>query len=127
MKDNEAIKAVLEFPHSDAWYEKRMGTDWAIKKALAEILTYAEFEHTETALSRIKSFRKRYKKYLEEVSETRVLGYLALIEKLLTKPELVRTKSFREEVSAWISTQASEGQRDIFVKSSMEWLLEKIK
>ncbi|MGV3461557.1 MAG: hypothetical protein ACO1N9_14000 [Flavobacterium sp.] len=127
MKDKAAIKTMLEFPHTDAWYEKRMGMDWAIKKALVGILAYAEFEHTETALTRIKAFRKRYKKYLHEVSEVRVLDYLAVVEKFLNKPELAKIKLFRDEIHDWISKQGKGTQPDIFVKSSLDWLVQKIR
>ena len=79
--DREAFKFMNEFNHSDAWYEKKIGKDWAIKKCLVEILLHAEFENTETALSRLKSFKRRYKKYLAEVREQRVMDYAVLVER----------------------------------------------
>ncbi|WP_297333292.1 hypothetical protein [Flavobacterium sp.] len=121
--DREAIKYILRFTHSDSWYEKRMGMDWAIKKVLVEILLHAEFDKEELALSRIKSFKKRYKKYLMQVNEDRVLTYAQLLEQLLLKPESIHDKKYLERIEAF-STMAKKG--DIFVVSFVGWLTAKV-
>jgi hypothetical protein len=123
-EDRTAFRHLKHFTHSDAWYEKKMGMDWAIKKSLVEILAYATFDNIELALSRLKSFKRRYKKYLIEVREERVMDYALLVERYLLKPEIVKYESFTNS----ILTLKSEGlQEDIFVLSFIAWLLAKIK
>ncbi len=71
-----AAKEMIHFTHSDKWYEKKMGMDWIIKKSLVEILLHVQQENIELALSRIKGFKRNYKKYLLAVNEERVMEYL---------------------------------------------------
>lgn len=112
------------FAHTDSWYEKRMGMDWTIKKVLVEILLHANFDNTEQALYRIKSFKRRYKKYLIEVNEERVLTYLQFVEKYITKPELATTEIFQTQLEELL--QQSEAEHDVFTTSFVGWLMAKI-
>lgn len=121
-----AAKEMVKLGHSDSWYEKKMGMDWAIKKCLVEILLHTQQENTELALSRIKSFKRRYKKYLVTVSEERVLSYLALIERYVLKPEIATTPQFKNRVEQFIE-QAQDGPQDIFVMSFLAWLLARVR
>ena len=121
-----AAKEMVKFSHSDSWYEKKMGMDWAIKKNLVEILLHTQQEHIELALSRIKSFKRRYKKYLVSVNEERVLGYLALIERYALKPEIASTSKFQETVEQFMA-EARSGPKDIFVMSFLAWLLARVR
>lgn len=118
-----ASKLMVAFNHSDSWYEKKMGMEWAIKKNLVEILMHTQLEHTEFTLSRLKSFKRRYKKYLLSVGEERAMVYVNLIEKYVLKPEVITMPAFRNSIEALLSTQS--GQEDIFVISFLGWLLGK--
>ncbi|AWH84534.1 hypothetical protein HYN59_05115 [Flavobacterium album] len=120
--DKAAFKHLKLFAHSDAWYEKKMGMDWAIKKSLVEILAHAQFENTELALSRLKSFKRRYKKYLSDVKEERVMDYALIVERYLLKPEIAKHPDFTKGI---LSLKAEGAQEDIFVLSFMAWLLAK--
>lgn len=122
----DAAKQMVKFSHSDSWYEKKMGMDWAIKKCLVEILLHTQQENTELALSRIKSFKRRYKKYLMGVNEERVLSYLALIERYVLKPEIAATPQFKNTVEQFMET-ARSGPKDIFVMSFLAWLLARVR
>ncbi len=122
----DAAKQMVKLSHSDSWYEKKMGMDWAIKKCLVEILLHTQQEHTELALSRIKSFKRRYKKYLAGVNEERVLSYLALIERYVLKPEIAATPQFKNRVEQFMET-ARSGPKDIFVMSFLAWLLARVR
>ena len=121
----QAYVQLRELSRTDSWYEKTMGMDWAIKKNLVELLAHITMEHTELALSRIKSFRRRYKKYLEAVSETRVLMYLQLLERYATDLDVISDPAFRENVERLIAN-ADTGGADIFVISFLGWLLARI-
>jgi hypothetical protein len=121
----DAAKEMVKLSHSDSWYEKKMGMEWAIKKCLVEILLHTQQEHIELALSRIKSFKRRYKKYLISVNEERVVQYLALIERYVLKPEIVTTPKFKNTVERFIE-EARSGPKDIFVMSFVAWLLARV-
>lgn len=120
-----AHKYMRQFIHTDNWYETKMGMDWAIKKNLVEILLHAQLENTELTLSRIKSFKRRYKKYLTEVKEERVMDYTLLVEKFISKPEAAYTPAFQIALER-LRQQASSPQEDIFVISFIGWLLAKV-
>lgn len=120
--NRDAVKFIRDFAHTDAWYEKKMGMDWTIKKGLVEILLHIDLENTELALSRLKSFKKRYKKYLNEANESRVLNYINLIERYINKPEITKVPDYKEAVE---QLKDNEGQ-DIFVLSFVGWLMAKV-
>jgi len=121
-----AAKEMARLNHTDSWYEKKMGVDWTIKKCLVEILLHAQQENTELALSRIKSFKRRYKKYLLTVKEERVVHYLLFIEQYVLKPEIIQTPKFKEAIEAFIIT-AQNGPKDILILSFLSWLLAKVR
>jgi tetratricopeptide (TPR) repeat protein len=121
-----AVKEMAKLNHTDAWYEKKMGMDWTIKKCLVEILLQAQQENTELALSRIKSFKRRYKKYLLTVSEERVIRYLLFVEQYVMKPEIIQTQKFQKAVEDFIIT-AQNGPKDILIMSFLSWLLAKVR
>ena len=121
-EDRAVSKYMRQYVHSDSWYEKKLGMVYAIRKSLVEILMHIQFENTELALSRIKSFKRRYKKYLAEVNETRVMDYVLMVEKYVLKPEIVTTSAFKLGIEAMVQPNAQE---DIFVLSFLGWLLAK--
>ncbi|WP_431244276.1 hypothetical protein ACQ9BO_07915 [Flavobacterium sp. P21] len=98
--------------------------DWTIKKCLVEILLHAQQENTELALSRIKSFKRRYKKYLLTVNEERVVQYLLLVEQYAMKPEIIKTEKFQKTIEDFIIT-AQNGPKDILIMSFLSWLVAK--
>jgi len=124
--DRTALKLMVQFGHSDSWYEKNMGMDWSIKKKLVEVLLHAEFENTELALSLIKSFKRRYKKYLPEVKEDRVLAFVTLVEQYISKPEVVGSHKFLSSLQAF-TKELKKDHQDIFVISFIGWLEAKVK
>ncbi|WJS96563.1 hypothetical protein NYQ10_08895 [Flavobacterium johnsoniae] len=121
-----AVKEMAKLNHTDSWYEKKMGMDWTIKKSLVEILLHTQQENAEIALSRIKSFKRRYKKYLLTVDEERVIHYLLFIEQYVMKPEIIQTQKFQNTLEAFI-VSAENGPKDIFIMSFLSWLLAKVR
>lgn len=118
--DRESLKHLALLTRTDAWYEKNMGMLWTIRKNLMEILVQAQFANIELALSRLNSFRRRYKKYLLKTSEERVLFFLGLVEKLLQKPDLTFETAYRKTVLNLLSKMEND---DIFTLSFMAWLI----
>ena len=122
----DALKEMAKLNHTDSWYEKKMGMDWTIKKCLVEILLHAQQENTELALSRIKSFKRRYKKYLLTVNEGRVVQYLLFVEQYVMKPEIIQKQKFQKAIEDFIIT-AQKGPKDIVIMSFLSWLLARVR
>ncbi len=115
-----SLKQLTLLTHTDAWYEKHMGMLWTIRKNLMEILIQAQFGNIEPAMSRLSSFRRRYKKYLLKTSEERVLHFLKLVEKYLLQPNIVSNTAYKNAVLRLLD---KEGEQDIFTLSFIAWLV----
>lgn len=118
--DRESLKQLTLLTRTDAWYEKKMGMLWTIRKTLMEILVHAQFSNIDLAMSRLNSFRRRYKKYLLKTSEERVLLFLKLVEKYLLKPDVAFETTYRKTV---LSLLAEVKNNDIFTLSFIAWLV----
>jgi len=114
------LKQLTLLTRTDAWYEKKMGMLWTIRKNLMEILVYAQFSNIELATSRLTSFRRRYKKYLLKTSEERVLVFLRLVEKYLVNPDVVFEPAYRKSV---LNLAVGVENNDIFTLSFIAWLM----
>lgn len=113
-----ALKEISKLLHTDNWYEKKVGQLWTIRKNLMEILIHAQFENVDFALTRIKSFKRRYKTYLESVNETKVIDYILLVEKYIQQPTILKNKTFQEK----IENLQNSIDRDVFLISYIGWL-----
>lgn len=118
--DQKSLKQLTLLTRTDAWYEKKMGMLWTIRKNLMEILVHAQFSNIELAMSRLNSFRRRYKKYLVKTSEDRVLLFLRLVEKYLLKPDVTFETTYRKAVLDLLSRAENS---DIFTLSFIAWLI----
>ncbi|MNN51954.1 hypothetical protein D3C81_1666180 [compost metagenome] len=67
----------------------------------------------------MKSFRRRYKKYLETVQEGRVVNFLRLVEKYLQNPEIVKNTIFIADIEAMAGRAENQ---DLFVLGFIAWL-----
>jgi hypothetical protein len=118
--DRGSLKQLTLLTRTDAWYEKKMGMLWTIRKNLMEILVYAQFSNIDLAMSRLNSFRRRYKKYLLKTSEERVLSYLGLVEKYLLKPDVAFEPAYKKTV---LNLLGKVENNDIFTLSFIAWLM----
>ena len=118
--DRESLKQLTLLTRTDAWYEKKMGMLWTIRKNLMEILVQSQFSNIELAMSRLHSFRRRYKKYLLKTSEERVLSFLGLVEKYLVKPDVVFETAYKKTV---LNLPGRAENNDIFTLSFIAWLI----
>lgn len=116
----ESLKQLRPLNQTDAWYEKKMGMLWTIRKNLMEILVHAQFSDIDLAISRATSFKRRYQKYLIKTSEERVLSYLKLVEKHLSKPDVIYETGYRKAVLEQLENVKNN---DIFTLSFIAWLI----
>lgn len=121
----EAYSLFKTFNHSDAWYEKKMGWVWVIKKSIIEILILIELDKLDLVLLRLQSFKKRFSKKLNTQGESRTLTFVQLISLFYENPKMVTTPSFSKKVEHsfdWIGRE----KEDIFVMSFYAWLKAKM-
>jgi hypothetical protein len=118
--DKGSLKQLSLLTRTDAWYEKKMGMLWTIRKNLMEILIQAQFANIELAMSRSTSFRRRYKKYLLKTSEERVLLFLNMVEKHLLKPDVIFDAGYKKMV---LNMASQAENNDIFSLSFIAWLI----
>lgn len=121
--DNKALKFISQINHTDFWFEKKMGMLWTIRKNLMEILIHIQFENTELAISRLQSFKRRYKNYLFEVNEKRILDYVSMLETIIKKPEIIKDLKFKKEILDKIK---SDENKDPFILSFWGWIMSQI-
>lgn len=114
-------KELAKINHSDAYFEKKMGMLWTIRKNLMEIMLY--FEENELALSRLMSFKRRYKNYLLNVKEERVMDFISFIEEMLKKPEILQNLAFKNRVEIFLN---KEEPVDPFILCFYAWLKAKL-
>ncbi|WP_179319144.1 hypothetical protein [Winogradskyella helgolandensis] len=125
-EDFKKAKSIsAKFYHTDQWYTEKAGIDWVIKKNVAELLLYIELQEDDLFYSRLKSFRRRYTKYLKQIGQIRILTFIKFAEHYYTKPESISTLEFRNklELSFEWTTVNTE---DIFIISFYAWLKNKV-
>ena len=120
-----AKNSYAKFYHTDKYYIERAGKEWVVKKNLMEILLHIELEHLDLAESRIRSFKRSYKRYLNNLGQSRVIAYLNLAEYYFKHPDEVTTKKFRAMVERSFDWKPLATE-DIFVMSFYAWLKSKM-
>jgi len=122
---SEAYQIIKDFNHSDAWYEKKMGWIWVVKKNLIDILLLTELDKLDLVLLRLQQFKRRFSKQLRDKGEARVLTFVHLINRYYENPKQVETQVFKDEVENSFEWLGKE-QEDIFVMSFYAWLKSKM-
>ena len=123
LKDAHTIFS--KFYHTDNWYIEKAGKEWVIKKNLMEILLHIDLGNVNLVESRLLSFKRNYSNYLKSINQQRVLTFLNLVEIFYKKPEIAKSKAFKDTIESsfnWIETY----REDIFVLSFYSWLKSKI-
>ncbi len=121
----EAYQIIKKFNHSDAWYEKKMGWIWVVKKNLIDILLLTELDKLDLVLLRLQQFKRRFSRQLRNKGEERVLTFVRLISSYYENPKQVETQAFKDEVENSFEWLGKE-QEDIFVMSFYAWLKSKM-
>ena len=122
---SEAYQVIKSFHHSDAWYEKKMGWIWVVKKNLIDILLLTELDKLDLVILRLHQFKRKFSRQLRNKGEDRVLTFVHLISRYYENPKQVETQGFRDEVENSFEWLGKE-QEDIFVMSFYAWLKSKM-
>jgi len=125
-EDLPKAKSILsKFYHTDQWYIEKAGIEWVIKKNLAELLLYIELKEDDLFYSRLKSFKRRYTKYLKQIEQLRILTFLNFAEQYYLKPYSITTDDFKNKLELSFKWK-TVNEEDIFVMSFYAWLKNKI-
>lgn len=119
--NKSALKSFSKLQHTDIWYEKKMGVVWTIRKNLIEVLMQAQFSNFDFAITRLQCFKNRYKKYLTQVNEQRIIDFVQLVEKYLLNPDIIHKQSFRDKI---IFMQHQKENQDVFSLSFINWFID---
>jgi hypothetical protein len=121
---SEANKEILNLSHSNAWYEKRIGVEWVLKKELITALIQFEMGNDDISLNKIRSI-ERSLKIIKTTKYHRVKTYLSLIKEIIEEPHIATSVKFLDRVESafnWIPMEQEDLQAVIFyawLKSKM--------
>lgn len=121
----KAHQMLSKFYHSDTWYAEKAGTEWVIKKNLAELLLHIELGNVDVVESKFLSFKRQHFDYLKSVGQHRVIIFLDLVKAYYKHPETVTTETFKNTVENAFDWK-NPRQEDIFVMSFYAWLKSKM-
>lgn len=119
-------KSILsQFYHTDQWYIEKASIDWVIKKNIAELLLYIELQEEDLFSSRLKSFKRRYTKYLKQNNQDQVLTFLDFSEKYHKDQKKIKGQEFKEQINTAFEWRKIHNE-DVFVLSAYAWLKSKL-
>ena len=120
-----ARKMMNDFYHSDQFYEKKEGILWVIQKNILEILIYIELQQPDLVVSKMRSFIRRFKGRLEDLSEQRVLVFIKLLQSYYDRPYEITEERFQNKVQQAFEWKTA-AREDIFVMSFYAYLKAKM-
>lgn len=121
----KANQCLNELKHSDAYYEKKLGLEWIVKKVLSEILVYIENKKPDLAMNRLQSFQKRFQLKLEKAGEERVVEFAKRITYYIKYPERITEHEFKNKEKQLVMIKNRE-KEDLMVLSFFTWLKSKM-
>ncbi|MEN8928781.1 MAG: hypothetical protein ABF242_01795 [Flavobacteriales bacterium] len=108
---------------AESWYTKTMGTLWVMNKNLIEILTHIELENIDYVESRLDSFMKKNKEFLQQ--DPRISIYLKYLRLSFSHPDKVQTEEFQTTFFDAVENKPRQ-REDIYVLSFLAYLKAKM-
>ncbi|MCV6628232.1 MAG: PIG-T family GPI transamidase component [Flavobacteriaceae bacterium] len=119
-----AFKLLQKFNHSPSWYMKKAGKEWAIRKAIIEIMLAIDLEKVELAFVYFESFKRLYYNYLKASNLHFVVEFLRILEKIFLYPDRVKDSHLVTDLDNF---QGQLEQTDVFMRSFYAWPIAKIR
>jgi len=122
---NAAYQILKKLHHSDAWYEKKMGWIWVVKKTIIEILMLIELDKLDLVLLHLNRFKRKFYPRLKQLKEERAIAFMRMVGSYYEQPKTVTSMAFKNQVENafdWIGPE----REDIFVMSFYAWLKSKM-
>lgn len=117
----EANQIHVQFPFTDKQVEKKMGREWALKKALIFIIYQFDIENYELVISLVRNFQRNYDDLLKKDIYKRVKGFAYVIRDLAVKPENLGNDKVWETIDSQFETLSFD-QEDLQAMTFYGWL-----
>jgi hypothetical protein len=122
----QAHKVLLDFGHSDAWVEKKMGKEWVVRKWLIESVLQFELKNDDIARKIISKIKQKYASLLVQSNYQNSKPFLSLLEEYMRYPQRVTQPAFLEKVEKVITFAESSQQEDLQEMAFYAWLKSKM-
>ena len=122
---NRSMRVFQKLHHSDTYYSKLLGREWALKKQLLEVLLQYELGNSDVVENRIKSIQRQYYDFLKQPVYKRVSSFLEVVNRMNNNPLEVSTPEFAKRIEdsfVFVSKKVEDIQAMTFycwVKSKM--------
>ena len=120
-KIKEANKIHAQFPYTDKHVEKKMGKEWALKKALIIIIYQFESENYELVISLIRNFQRNFVDLLKMDIYKRVKNFTFVIRDLATNSFQLGDKSHWESIDSKFEKLTFD-EEDLQAMTFFSWL-----
>lgn len=117
----EANKIHIQFPFTDKQVEKKMGREWALKKALIFIIYQFDIENYELVINHVRNFQRNYNDLLKKDIYKRVKDFTLVIRDLALKPSNLANEKVWEIIDEKFETMAFE-EEDLQAMTFYGWL-----
>ncbi len=122
----KAHKVLLDFGHSDAWVEKKMGKEWVVRKWLIESVLQFELKNDDIARKIISKIKQKYASLLGQSNYQNSKPFLNLLEEYMRYPQRVTQTIFLEKVEKVITFAETTKQEDLQEMAFYAWLKSKM-
>lgn len=122
---NRSMRVFQKLHHSDTYYSKLLGREWALKKQLLEVMLQYELGNSDVVENRIKSIHRQYYDFLKQPVYERVNSFLQVVNRMNNNPLDVSTPEFAKMIDdsfVFVSKKIEDIQAMTFycwVKSKM--------
>lgn len=122
----QAHKVLLDFGHSDAWVEKKMGKEWVVRKWLIESVLQFELKNDDIARKILLKIKQKYASLLGQSNYQNSKPFLSLLEEYMRYPQRVTQPDFLEKVEKIITFAETTQQEDLQEMAFYAWLKSKM-
>lgn len=116
-----ANSLLVQFGHTDAWYAKKMGREWVLKKNLIELITLFELGHDDLAENRIRTMQRNFSDLFEVAAFRRVPVFLYFIKRLIEQPNHQPAQAFAQQLEEAL-VQVPPEHEDLQAMAFYAWL-----
>ena len=122
---DKVVEVYRTLNHSDQYYEKVMGKEWAVKKSLCEMMFHYDFGNIDLAFNKLRAIERNYAKVFAQGKYANAKSFLKLIKSFFDQPILVSKPEFMEKVDSTLEFLPFE-EEDLQAVSFYAWLKAKM-
>jgi hypothetical protein len=116
-----AAKTMRKLNRTDAWYEQRLGVEWAFKKALAEAMFQYDLGNADGAFDRALKAEIAFRKLLSQPAYRNAKAFLMLLKSYFANPLEAERPAFAQRLEASLEFLPYEAE-DLQAMAFYAWL-----